>query len=198
MLAVQGGFDRHIAMLGSLGIAAIPIRYADQIKNLRGLIIPGGESTVISYFMLHSGIADAIDAAIRNRRIILFATCAGAIILAREIEPVHKSENTEATQKINILPVLDICICRNAYGRQIESFETKLYNCDRRFAPFLPAVFIRAPIITQAGENISVLAQFEEHPVLVASPSIIAAAYHPELTDDTRIHQFFIEQTKNL
>jgi pyridoxal 5''-phosphate synthase, glutaminase subunit Pdx2 len=172
VLAVQGNFREHVAVLRRLGAEAVEVRLPEQLDGLDGLIVPGGESTAMTRLMHLYGL----DEALRAFEQPIFGTCAGMILLDRD----H-------------LALADISTRRNAFGRQVASFETDL---DIGNGEPLRAVFIRAPWIEEAGEGVEVLAKVEGHPVLAREGRILVAAFHPELTDDTRIHELFLNQVR--
>jgi len=170
VLAVQGNFREHAAMLRRLGADPVEVRKPEQLDGLDGLVIPGGESTTIFRLVRLYGLEDAIRGFARP----LFGTCAGMILLDR-----------------NHLGVVDLEVERNAYGRQVASFEADL-DLAGEDEP-LRGVFIRAPWIDAAGPDVEILADVDGHPVLAREGRIVVAAFHPELTDDTRIHERFLE-----
>ena len=170
VLAVQGNFREHAAMLRRLGAAVVEVRKPEQLEGLAGLVIPGGESTAFTRLMRLYGLDDAI----RDFRGPVFGTCAGMIVLDRD----H-------------LDLIDISVRRNAFGRQVSSFETDLV-LEGDQAP-LRAVFIRAPWIDEVGPEVEVLAEVDGHPVLARQGRFLVAAFHPELTDDTRLHELFLD-----
>lgn len=173
VLALQGNFREHAAVLRRLGAEPIEVRLPEQLDGLDGLIIPGGESTAITRLMRLYGIDDALLEFDRP----IFGTCAGMILLDRD----H-------------LGLADIRVQRNAFGRQVSSFEADLDigHGDES----VRAVFIRAPWIEDAGPEVEVLADVDGHPVLARQGRILVAAFHPELTDDTRIHELFLAQVE--
>ncbi len=173
VLAVQGNFREHVAMLRRLGAGVVEVRKADQLAGLDGLVIPGGESTAFTRLMRLYGL----DEAIRDFRGQVFGTCAGMIVLDRD----H-------------LGVVDIGVRRNAFGRQIASFETDLELPDG--GEPMRAIFIRAPWIEQVGPGVEVLAEVDGHPVLAREGRFLVASFHPELTGDTRLHQLFLESVR--
>ena len=179
VLAIQGDYSAHAAALTECGATPVEVRNADQLADLEGLILPGGESTTMLKFLERHNFLEDLRAYCRKRPV--FGTCAGAILLAREVRnPAQRS-----------LGVLDIVIERNAYGRQIDSSivtaETSLPG-----GP-LEMVFIRAPRIVTAGPDVQVLAQRDGLPTLVRQGSTMAATFHPELTVDRRVHKAFVE-----
>ncbi len=157
-------------MLRRLGADVVEVRLPEQLDGLDGLVIPGGESTAITRLMRLHGI----DEALRRSDVPVFGTCAGMIVLDRAG-----------------LGLIDIVVERNAFGRQIASFETDL-GIEGETLPFR-AIFIRAPWITEAGPGVDILAEVDGHPVLAREGRILVASFHPELTDDTRIHERFLE-----
>jgi 5'-phosphate synthase pdxT subunit len=173
VLAVQGNFREHVGMLRRLGADVVEVRKADQLAGLDGIVIPGGESTTFTRLMDLYGL----DEAIRDFRGPVFGTCAGMIVLDRD----H-------------LGLVDVGVRRNAFGRQVASFETDLDVAG--LSEPLRAVFIRAPWIDEVGPGVEVLAEVEGHPVLAREGRFLVAAFHPELTDDTRLHELFLESVR--
>jgi pyridoxal 5'-phosphate synthase pdxT subunit len=169
VLAVQGNFREHAAVLRRLGAEPVEVRLPEQLDELDGLIIPGGESTAIGRLMK---LYD-LDAAVREFGGPILGTCAGMIVLDRD----HLGLGDYATR-------------RNAFGRQVRSFEADLDIGDGDEP--LRAVFIRAPWLEEAGPGVEVLAEVEGHPVLAREGRLLVAAFHPELTDDTRVHERFL------
>ena len=169
VLAVQGNFREHVAMLRRLGADAVEVRKPEQLDGLDGLVIPGGESTTFMRLMRLYGLDDAV----RQFAGPIFGTCAGMIVLDRE----H-------------LGLADVEVDRNAYGRQVHSFEADL---DVRDGEPLRGVFIRAPRVREVGDDVEVLAEHDGEPVLLRDGRILVASFHPELTDDTRVHERFLE-----
>ena len=179
VLAVQGNFREHIAMLARLGTETSEVRKPQQLDGLDGLVLPGGESTAIGKLVRAYDLEDAILAFPGA----MFGTCAGMILLARDA--------VDGVPGQPLLGLIDISVRRNAYGRQISSFETDLEIAGES-EPFR-AVFIRAPWIERVGPEIEVLAELDSRPVLARSGRILVAAFHPELTGDTRVHELFCE-----
>jgi len=169
VLAVQGNFREHAAMLRRLDAEPVEVRLPEQLDGLDGLIVPGGESTAIGRLMHLYGL----DEAVRRFTAPIFGTCAGMIVLDRD----H-------------LGLGDYTVRRNAFGRQVRSFEADL-EIDDGGEP-VRAVFIRAPWIEEAGPKVEILADVDGHPVLAREGRILVAAFHPELTDDPRIHELFL------
>jgi pyridoxal 5'-phosphate synthase pdxT subunit len=173
VLAVQGNFREHAAMLRGLGAHVVEVRKPEQLDGLDGLVLPGGESTTFTRLMQLYGL----DAAVRAFGGAVFGTCAGMIVLDRD----H-------------LGLVDVAVRRNAFGRQIASFETDLAVAG--LDEPVRAVFIRAPWVDEAGPEVEVLAELDGHPVLAREGRFLVAAFHPELTADTRLHELFLELAK--
>jgi 5'-phosphate synthase pdxT subunit len=180
VLALQGDFEAHAAALARLGVPARPVRTADEIRRSTGLVLPGGESTTMWKLMEGTGIAEAI-VAVARRGDPVFATCAGVIVAARQIEGPARAG----------LGILDATAIRNAYGRQLDSAVVTLTDLDREAFGDEPleAVFIRAPKLAELGPGVEVLARRDGDPVLVRQGNVIAATFHPELGTDPRIHR---------
>jgi len=170
VLAVQGNFREHAAMLRALGANVVEVRKPEQLGGLDGLVIPGGESTTFMRLMRLYGL----DEAVRRFGGPILGTCAGMIVLDR-----------------NHLGLVDLEVSRNAWGRQVHSFEAEL-DVEGEAEP-LRGVFIRAPWIDDAGPEVEVLAEHDGHPVLAQQGRVLVAAFHPELTDDTRVHARFLD-----
>jgi 5'-phosphate synthase pdxT subunit len=173
VLALQGNFREHAAMLRRLGAEPLEVRLPEQLDGLDGLIIPGGESTAIGRLMRLYGI----DEALHRFEAPIFGTCAGMIVLDRD----H-------------LALGDFRVRRNAFGRQVSSFEADLDLVPGEDP--VRAVFIRAPWIEDAGPGVEILAEVDGHAVLAREGRLLVAAFHPELTDDTRIHELFLNQVR--
>lgn len=186
VLALQGNFREHISVLRRLGVEAGEVRKPKQLEGLDGLVIPGGESTSIGKLAREYGLEQAISAF----EGCIFGTCAGMILLA-----AHAVDGAPGQP---LLGLIDIDVRRNAYGRQVRSFEADLelapeaLRDGKRGAP-LRAVFIRSPWIERAGPEVEILAVLDGRPVLAREGRILVAAFHPELTDDTRVHELFLE-----
>ena len=181
VLAIQGDFAEHIAVLGELGVTAREIRLPEQLRSLDGLIIPGGESTTLSRLMTIYNLRDPI-AEMAAQGHAIWGTCAGMIMLSQEIteqDPVP-------------LGIMDIGVQRNAFGRQVDSFEQAL-NVDGIGEDPYHAIFIRAPVIIRVGPAVRVLSKLEDQrPVAVQQGNLIATSFHPELTRDYRFHSYFL------
>ena len=182
VLASQGDFAEHIAVLKRLGAEAVPVRLPRELEGLDGLIIPGGESTAISRLMADFNLMDKIRDSARNS-LPVFGTCAGMILMAGELANSYPQP----------LGLLEITVKRNAFGRQRESFEAELSIPALGEKPF-PGVFIRAPLIERVNGKTEVLARLADGTtVAVRQGNLLAAAFHPELTDDPRFHRYFLD-----
>jgi len=188
VLALQGNFAKHIEVLNSLGVEAQAVRRAEDLENCDGLILPGGESTVMQRQLDFIGLRQPlIDFADKHP---LFGTCAGLILMAKQVQnsPIHS------------LNLIDVTVERNAFGRQADSFQADVHlylnhpNHERLF----PAFFIRAPRIHVNSPLVKVLGTFQGEAVLVQQGHFLAASFHPELTPYLTIHQYFIQMIKNL
>ena len=182
VLALQGDFDAHRQTLGRLGVRSVLVRKPEELDGIDGLIIPGGESSTFLKFLEREGFLKKLRDFVSEKP--AFGTCAGAILLAKEV--VNPSQPS--------LGALDIAIQRNAYGRQIDS--SIMTAPTRLGGDPLEMVFIRAPRIERVGAGVQVLAERESHPVLVREGTILAATFHPELSNDLRIHQIFVDMVK--
>ncbi len=183
VLAAQGAFAEHIAALKKMGVDAVPVRLLRELKGLDGLIIPGGESTSISRLMLDYNLTGKIKS-LAQKGLPVFGTCAGMIMLADEIT------DGEAVKPLGLMKIR---VSRNAFGRQRESFETELSIPVLGKKPF-PGIFIRAPLIEQSNSNVEVLARLDDGTIVAARQGkLLASAFHPELTDDLRFHQYFLD-----
>lgn len=180
VLALQGDFREHVQALQRLGVDAVAVRTADEVAAVQGLIIPGGESTTIGKLMQRFGIDDAIVERV-EQGMALYGTCAGLILMANDIEDSDQHR----------LGLLDITVRRNAFGRQIDSFETDMQIPELGPDP-IRAVFIRAPFVTEIRNGARTLAAIDGRPVLIQRGKLLASSFHPELTDDTRLHEYFL------
>ena len=183
ILAVQGDFEAHEAMLEQLGAETAEVRTAADLEGCAGLILPGGESTTQLKFLQEEGLADKIVEFAKHGGAI-FGTCAGAILLANDVE--HPKQES--------LNLMDMTVVRNAYGRQIASDVVSGPTALKKEP--LEMVFIRGPIIERAGPGVKVLAEYAGKPALVQRDNILAATFHPELTDDTTVHEYFLSLAK--
>lgn len=180
VLALQGAFREHVAAVASLGATAREVRQLKDIEGIDALIIPGGESTTIGKLLNEWNMLEPLRQRILDGMPV-YGSCAGLILLCRDIE------NSDQPR----LGVLDATVRRNAFGRQVDSFETNLSIPEIGADP-LPAVFIRAPVITGVGAGVKVLAEVDGQAVAVRQNNILATSFHPELTPDTRMHSYFL------
>jgi len=185
VLSLQGDFFEHIKMLESIGASTVQIRTPEQLDTIDGLIIPGGESTTITQLI------DLYDfrKIIQNKAsegLAVWGTCAGMIVIAKNLTDLRPKP----------LNLIDIEVSRNAFGRQKDSFETYLNITGIDQGPFR-SVFIRAPLVTKTGKTVEVLATIKKLPVAVKEANILCTSFHPELTDDNRIHKFFANMCIN-
>lgn len=175
VLALQGGYQRHIDCLDRLGIAATPVRLAADLNDCTALILPGGESTSMTRLIEARGLLPALTAFVQSHPVL--GTCAGLILMAHCDDP-----------RVVSLGLLDVQVARNAYGRQTHSFRTDLRITVDDKATVFSGVFIRAPQIAAYGPEVEVLAQYDNRPVLVAQGWHMGMSFHPELADDPRLH----------
>jgi 5'-phosphate synthase pdxT subunit len=183
VLALQGDFAEHIHILEKMGVSAVEVRLPDEMGNIDGLIIPGGESTTIGKLAVRFNLIEPIRRLASTRPI--WGTCAGAIFLAGD------SRHPQP-----LLGLMDICVRRNAFGRQAESFETDL-DVPEIITPensrYFHAVFIRAPLIESVGPDVQVLARLSDGRIVAARQhNLLATSFHPELTGDDRFHRYFM------
>ena len=181
VLAVQGDVVEHRVMLRGLGVDEVEVRVPEDLAGVDGLILPGGESTTIGKLMVRYGLDRAIPAQV-ERGMAVYGTCAGMILMAR------RAEGGEPP----LLRLMDIAVIRNAYGRQVDSFEADL-TVPVLGSPPLRAVFIRAPVIEDTGRNVEVLASLDGRPVLAREGRLLVSSFHPELAPDDRVHRYFLE-----
>lgn len=182
VLAVQGNFREHLAMLDRLGVETREVRKPEQLEGLDGLVIPGGESTAIGRLIRLYGLEAPLAAFQRP----LLGTCAGMILLAREA--------VDGVPSQPLLGLVDASVRRNGYGRQVWSFEADLDLPGD--GPPLRGVFIRAPRVVSVGPEVEILAELDGDPVLVRQGGVLLAAFHPELTNDTRVHELFVDMVR--
>jgi 5'-phosphate synthase pdxT subunit len=180
ILAVQGDFEAHAEMLRSLGVESVEVRAPQDLEDCDGLILPGGESTTQLQFLKEEGLDQAIRKFSAADKAI-FGTCAGAILLASEVKNPEQDS----------LALLDMTVLRNGYGRQVHSDVVSGPSLLK--AEPLEMVFIRAPIFERVGLNVEVLAEYAGKPALVQKNRVMAAAFHPELTSDTTVHERFVK-----
>lgn len=181
VLALQGDFAAHAKVLDALGVRWCEVRTADRLAQVSGLILPGGESTTMLKLLMEEGFIEPLHM-LAERGGAFFGTCAGAILLAKQVE--HPAQPS--------LGFVDIVVERNAYGRQVNSFIDRTVSAALGPPP-LELVFIRAPIIRHVGASVDVLAEHQGHPVLVRQGRCLVATFHPELTADRRVHRLFLE-----
>jgi pyridoxal 5'-phosphate synthase pdxT subunit len=185
VLAIQGDFAAHTAALRRVGVNCCEVRTRDDLNAVDGLIIPGGESTTLLKFTEQDGLGETIVEFAHQGKPIL-GTCAGAILLANTVyNPMQPS-----------LDLIDITVERNGYGRQVDSFIDTL-DSSLEGEP-LEGVFIRAPRVTRVGPSVKVIASLKGEPVFVQQKYVLAATFHPELTDDDRVHRFFCELSERV
>ena len=180
VLALQGAFEAHQHVLRDLGVETVQVRTPAQLELVDALVMPGGESTTMSHLLVTSGLFESIDARLKQGMPVL-GTCAGMILLAKGVLDGRSDQKS--------FGAIDIDVKRNAYGRQIDSFEADI-EVDGLVEDF-HAVFIRAPQIARCGEGVTVLARHGQDIVLARQGSVMVASFHPELTSDTRIHSLF-------
>jgi pyridoxal 5'-phosphate synthase pdxT subunit len=182
VLALQGAFASHLTVVRSLGHEAVAVRRPDDLARVDRLIMPGGESTTMAFLLDSNELRLPLVERLADGMAV-FGTCAGMILLAREILDGRPDQEP--------LGAIDLAVRRNAFGRQRDSFEAEL-DVTGLEEPF-PAVFIRAPVVEKAGADVEVLAAIDEQPVLCRQGAVLVAAFHPELSDDARIHELFLE-----
>jgi 5'-phosphate synthase pdxT subunit len=184
VLALQGDVREHIQSLLACGVEGVAVRRAEEIENVDALVLPGGESTTIAQLAEVFGIFDLIKEKITNGMPV-YGSCAGMILLASEILDAKEGQKSFGG--------LDITVRRNAFGRQVDSFESDIAFNDGS-EQLIHAVFIRAPWVEKVSDSVEVMASVDAHPVAVRSKTALATSFHPELTGDHRIHRYFIEQ----
>ena len=183
ILALQGDFAEHFNIIGKLGIQPIEIRQPAQLKALDCLIIPGGESTTMLKLMYSYNLFQPIKE-LANNGLPIMGTCAGMVLLAKKV----------SNPDMNTLSLMDIEVRRNAFGRQLDSFETGISIPLLGDEPF-PTVFIRAPLIDNAGPDIDIIGRLPDNKIVAAlQGNILALSFHPELSNDSRIHRYFLEK----
>ncbi|GAV24085.1 glutamine amidotransferase subunit PdxT [Carboxydothermus islandicus] len=182
VIAMQGAFREHEQTLARLGVETLRIRRSEQLSQVDGVIIPGGESTTIGKLLGDFNLMEPLREKIL-KGLPVFGTCAGMILLAKEIENSNQPR----------IGTMDIKVARNAFGRQVDSFEIDLVIPEVGQEP-VRAVFIRAPYILEVKPNVQILAKVEDKIVMARQENMLVSAFHPELTDDLRIHRYFIEK----
>ena len=183
ILAIQGDYDAHAKMLDRIGVAHRYVRTAEELAGLDGIILPGGESTTHLKVMTEEGLFEPLKKFGADGKAV-YGTCAGAILLAREVHGPPQAS----------LGLLDASVLRNGYGRQLAS-DVHLVQTKLRDEP-IEMVFIRAPIFETIGPKVEILAEFGGRPILVREGNILASTFHPELTDDTTIHEYFVRMAQ--
>lgn len=182
VLGLQGDFREHLAMLRSLGANVSDVRTPEDVERIDGLVIPGGESTTMGKLMVDYHVDEAVSRRFAEGKLAIYGTCAGMILLARDIAGYRDQFS---------LGLLDVTVQRNAFGRQKESSEEDLV-VEGLDSP-MRALFIRAPVITRTGPSVAVKARVAMGPVFVQQGRILASSFHPELGDDTRVHELFLQ-----
>lgn len=188
VLSVQGAVSEHINHLKLCNVEAIAVKDIASLNEVNGLILPGGESTTIGKLIEIFGLADSIRERTGNGNLALFGTCAGMVLMARNI--------SDGIEKQPSLGLMDISVKRNAFGRQRESFETELEF--KTFDKPLTAVFIRAPIVLDQGQDVETLSRMSQGVVAARQGNMLTTSFHPELTGDLRVHQYFIDMCQAL
>ncbi|HVM07035.1 MAG TPA: pyridoxal 5'-phosphate synthase glutaminase subunit PdxT [Acidimicrobiales bacterium] len=185
VLALQGEVGRHAAALSALGADVVAVKREEDLAAVDALVLPGGESTTMSMLLESSGLFEPVAARLRDG-MPAFGTCAGMILLADEVLDGRSDQR--------FFHAIDISVRRNAFGRQVDSFETGL-TVDGVSRPDQPvdAVFIRAPFVERAGDGVEVLATVDGHPVLCRQGPVLVSSFHPELSDDLRVHELFLD-----
>ncbi len=191
VLALQGDVREHLNSLISLNVAVQKVRTVEELETVNALVIPGGESTTISMLAKRVGLMQPLRKFVQDNKAV-YGSCAGMIMLADEILDGRSDQET--------IGGIDITVRRNAFGRQVDSFETDLTikNFDKEFR----AIFIRAPWVERVGADVEILASVktsdnQDHPVMVRQGNLLATAFHPELTKDNRVHEYFIQMAKS-
>ena len=184
VLALQGAFAAHSDCLTSIGVQSIEVRTPEQLNSVDALLMPGGESSTMSQLLESSGLFDPISTRIAVGMPV-FGTCAGMILLASEILDGRSDQRS--------FSAIDVSVRRNAFGRQVDSFEATINSSVGDFH----GVFIRAPRIERVGEDVEVLGSINDEPVLVRQGNVLAASFHPELSNDARLHEYFVSITAN-
>jgi 5'-phosphate synthase pdxT subunit len=182
ILALQGAVREHAAAVADLGAHPVEVRTPEDLAGVEALILPGGESTTMSLLLDSSGLFEPVAARLAEG-MPAFGTCAGMILLASDVLDGRPDQR--------FFGAIDLTVRRNAFGRQVDSFETGL-EVDGLDGPAFEAVFIRAPFVERAGDEVEVLATVDGHPVLCRSGNVLVSAFHPELSDDLRIHELFL------
>ena len=183
VLALQGAFGLHERVLNRLGVAAVQVRTPEELAEVDRFVIPGGESTAISKLLDANALADPLAERLANGLPVL-GTCAGLILLAAEVVDGYPGQR--------YFGAVDVSVRRNGYGRQSDSFSAPI--AVKGWDSAFPGVFIRAPVVESAGADVDVLAELDGVPVLCRQGPVVVSSFHPELADDDRVHQWFVEQ----
>ncbi|MFC1615732.1 pyridoxal 5'-phosphate synthase glutaminase subunit PdxT [Patescibacteria group bacterium] len=182
VLDVQGSVIEHVQILEKLGVEVVRVKNPKDLEKVNGLIIPGGESTTVGKLLRRFGLREKIISKVRDG-LAVYGTCAGAILLAKNL----------VGQQSDTMKLMDIEVERNAYGRQLDSFDTEVeFNFGDKTEK-IPAVFIRAPKINKTGKDVEILAKFKNEIAAARQGNLLITTFHPELTEDTRVHQYFIK-----
>ena len=184
VLALQGAFAAHSDCLASFGVQSVEVRTSEQLNSVDALLMPGGESSTMSQLLESSGLFDSISLRIADGMPV-FGTCAGMILLASEILDGRSDQRS--------FSAIDISVRRNAFGRQVDSFEGTIDSSVGDFQ----GIFIRAPRIERVGDGVEVLGSINNEPVFVRQGNVLAASFHPELSNDARLHEYFVSITAN-
>ena len=182
ILALQGAVREHASAVAELGAHPVEVRTPEDLSGVDALILPGGESTTMSLLLESSGLYEPVAARLAEG-MPAFGTCAGMILLASDVLDGRPDQR--------FFGAIDLTVRRNAFGRQVDSFETSL-DVEGLDGPGFDAVFIRAPFVERAGDGVEVLATVDGHPVLCRSGAVLVSAFHPELSDDLRVHSLFL------
>ncbi|MEY4165210.1 MAG: hypothetical protein RL419_1052 [Actinomycetota bacterium] len=185
VLAVQGAFLAHAEVLSDLGVGAVEVRQPSHLEGLDAIVLPGGESSTMSKLLVSTGLWDPLEALLHDG-LPVFGTCAGMILLGTSILDGRADQSS--------FGLIDIAVRRNAYGRQVDSFEAEIDTAVGQFH----GVFIRAPRIEAMGADVEVLGSHNDEAVIVRQGTALAAAFHPELSGDVRLHQFFLSHVAGL
>jgi pyridoxal 5'-phosphate synthase pdxT subunit len=185
VVALQGGVKRHVEALEAAGAAPVEVRTPSELTACDALVLPGGESSTLSKLLVSSGLFDAVAERLAAGMPAL-GTCAGMILLADEVLDGRPDQRS--------FGAVDVAVRRNAFGRQLDSFEAPLDVAGLEGGGSFPAVFIRAPVVERVGEGVEVLASVDGRPVVCRQGSVLVAAFHPELSGDLRLHQLFLNQ----
>lgn len=187
VLALQGAVSEHMKALAAVGVAGVLVRKPADLDGLDGLILPGGESTVLSRLMRQTGLYDPLKTFAAERPVM--GTCAGLILCASSVAEVSDNGETSAPHAVEPLGLMPICASRNGFGRQVDSFEATI--AVEGIGENIPAIFIRAPYIASASPEVRILARVEDRAVMAQHGRILVMAFHPELADDPRIMEYF-------